>query len=267
MEKKYNCDTVHKHVPLESLTSNDPDVNKLRPGQLLTRLDQASIAYIPLGTVEWHGRHNPLGVDTIKAEALCQSCAKITGGIVMPPIYGAADAHWDAGHGIGIGMDAVAGFMLPGNYYHVETSVLVGYIGSIVKNLLDRGIKMVVLISGHNPPVQDDMMKQIAYQFKHDNGLEPVLAFMEFEALEDGHPLKYGDHAGGYETSYMMHLCPDLVDLSKNDKMLIEDLGVGTEIPVKESNADLGRQHFEIQIETLSKRIINSYEQLTKKDL
>lgn len=156
-------------------------------------------------------------------------------------------------------MDAVAGFKLPGSYYHVETSILVDYISSIVGNLLDRGIKLVVLICGHNPPVQDDMMKQVCYRFKHDDGTEPVISFMEFEAIEDGHPLKYGDHAGGYETSYMLHLCPELVDLSANDNTEIPDLGVGTTIPVKDSTADLGKQHFELQVSTLTNAIKKAY--------
>ncbi len=138
MKKVYDENIINEHIKRED-DHGIVDVNLLRPGQLLNILDNKSIAYIPLGTVEWHGRHNPLGVDSIKAIELCTACAKITGGFVMPHIYGAADAHWNAGHGVGVGMDATAGFLLPGNFYHVPTHILVDYISAIVKNLLERG--------------------------------------------------------------------------------------------------------------------------------
>ncbi len=120
---------------------------------------------------------------------------------------------------------------------------------------------MVVLIAGHNPPVQDDMMKQVCYKFKQDGGQEPVISFMEYEAIEDGHPLKYGDHAGYYETSYMMHLT-DKVNLDANNFTKLPDLGVGTSIPVNDSNSYIGKQHFELQIKTLSAAVNKAYSTL-----
>ena len=37
------------------------------------RAAQASlpVCFLPLGTVEWHGEHNALGLDALKAHALC----------------------------------------------------------------------------------------------------------------------------------------------------------------------------------------------------
>lgn len=35
----------------------------LTPGDFRTRLAEAPIAYLPLGTLEWHGEHLPLGSD------------------------------------------------------------------------------------------------------------------------------------------------------------------------------------------------------------
>ena len=44
----------------------------LRPGQIAERRDAYPVAYIPIGTIEWHGLHNPVGADTLQAEGLAQ---------------------------------------------------------------------------------------------------------------------------------------------------------------------------------------------------
>ncbi|MHA1255309.1 MAG: creatininase family protein, partial [Promethearchaeota archaeon] len=36
---------------------------ELTPQEFQERLLEAPIAYLPLGTLEWHGRHLPLGAD------------------------------------------------------------------------------------------------------------------------------------------------------------------------------------------------------------
>ncbi|MCJ7647381.1 MAG: creatininase family protein, partial [Candidatus Lokiarchaeota archaeon] len=36
---------------------------ELNPQEFKQRISEAPIAYLPLGTLEWHGRHMPLGAD------------------------------------------------------------------------------------------------------------------------------------------------------------------------------------------------------------
>jgi creatinine amidohydrolase len=47
----------------------------LRPTQNVKRRQAYPVAYIPIGTIECHGAHNPLGSDTLQAEGLW--CEKI----------------------------------------------------------------------------------------------------------------------------------------------------------------------------------------------
>ena len=61
-------------------------IQYLRPGEILAQLEAMPVAYQPIGTLEWHGRQNPIGVDTFKAEALCIAAAQKAGGLVMPAI-------------------------------------------------------------------------------------------------------------------------------------------------------------------------------------
>ncbi len=258
---RYNSKTIDDQIPREPF-SEEVEAIRLRPGEILARLDAKSIAYIPLGTVEWHGRHNPLGVDLFKADELCKAVARKLGGIVLPAVYGAADAHIQNEYGLHIGMDAFAGFPLVGSYYYVDVPVLVDYISSIVRNLLDRGTELVVLVCGHNPPVQRDMMNQVAYRFRKEERLSRVLSYMEFDGLEADSPFAQGDHAGYYETSYMMHLKPDLVNLAANDNCINQDLGVGSAEPVSNANASFGEACFTHHVAGLIQCIDHHYSQL-----
>jgi creatinine amidohydrolase len=42
----------------------------LRPAQIVARRKACPVAYVPIGTIEWHGEHNPVGTDTLQAEGI-----------------------------------------------------------------------------------------------------------------------------------------------------------------------------------------------------
>lgn len=53
----------------------------LRPDQIVMRREAFPVAYVPLGCLEWHGPHNPLGADAMQAEALAILAAQKGGGL------------------------------------------------------------------------------------------------------------------------------------------------------------------------------------------
>jgi creatinine amidohydrolase len=57
-----------------------------RPEQIAARCESCPVAYIPIGTLEWHGPHNPVGADTLQAEGLALLCASKGSGLVFPPL-------------------------------------------------------------------------------------------------------------------------------------------------------------------------------------
>ena len=59
----------------------------LRPRQIVERRNACPVAYLPIGTLEWHGFHNPLGADTLQAEGFAIACAQRGGGLAFPPLY------------------------------------------------------------------------------------------------------------------------------------------------------------------------------------
>ena len=59
----------------------------LRPGDVVRRREACPVVYIPIGTLEWHGLHCPIGADTLQAEHLAVLCAELGGGLVFPSLY------------------------------------------------------------------------------------------------------------------------------------------------------------------------------------
>lgn len=45
------------------------------------------VAYLPLGTLEWHGPHMPLGADGIQSKELFVRVAEKVGGVVLPILF------------------------------------------------------------------------------------------------------------------------------------------------------------------------------------
>ena len=41
------------------------------PEEFRTAFEALPVCFLPLGTVEWHGEHDALGLDSLKAHALC----------------------------------------------------------------------------------------------------------------------------------------------------------------------------------------------------
>jgi creatinine amidohydrolase len=253
MKSNYDPALIETHVPREPIPE-EVCAARLRPGELLARQDAFPVAFMPLGTLEWHGRQNPIGCDALKTEALCVATAKKIGGVVMPPLFFGVDAWWDAGNGLGYGMDPVAGFPLPGSFYPTQPELFMAIMENACRNYLARGFKLVVMISGHNPPVQINMMNEVCAKFLTAEGCEPVTALFEFTAMDGDNPLNVPDHAGFYETSLMMHLT-DRVNQAANTGQEIPYFAVGTRRPLEEASAEYGAAIFTAQIDSLSKYV------------
>ena len=61
--------------------------SELNPQEFKKRLLEAPIAYLPLGTLEWHGRHMPLGADGLISSGFFEELARRIGGVVLPMLF------------------------------------------------------------------------------------------------------------------------------------------------------------------------------------
>ncbi len=51
------------------------EYENLLPDQFSTRIEHCPLAYVPVGSLEWHGEHMAVGNDALKAEKLCELAA------------------------------------------------------------------------------------------------------------------------------------------------------------------------------------------------
>ena len=68
----------------------------LRPGQIAAEMALCPRIWLPLGTIEYHSHHLPVGLDGLQAHGLCLDAARIGGGLVYPPLWwGTGGGHSD----------------------------------------------------------------------------------------------------------------------------------------------------------------------------
>ena len=211
--------------------SLDPfKIEFLRPDELCGRIDACPVAFVPLGTLEWHGHHNPIGLDALKAHGVCLHAARrLGGGVVLPPCYDT-------------GLVTPLYQKEPQHFGSLMTMHLTsrGVIEDTLVNLERTGFKVVLFYGGHYPAAR--LAELIARDYA--TGME-VRSFMErtVEATE-----RTGDHAGFIETSLMMALLPDHVDLDRIRRRHPDNLyddpleGISeSERPVVTANVEEGR--------------------------
>jgi creatinine amidohydrolase len=167
---------------------------ELRPDELAARLESAPIAFWPLGLIEHHGWHLPVGYDGLKAERICIQIAEQTGGVILPTMWWGANG----GHG---------DFLW--THYQPEeaaASILV----NTTKQLIRFGFRVIVLLAGHYP-WQGILAKHLP-TLQADNS--DVLLLWGTEMTIGGEAVKLtGDHAARGETSYGLYLFPEFIDM------------------------------------------------------
>jgi len=215
-------------------TEREVRLEFLRPKEIAEAQRACPTIYQPLGTIEWHGVHNVVGVDAVKAHALCVQAAQKGGGVVSPPLYG----------GVG-GLNEPHTFIMdPEN--DVFSRLLRPWIEQLCREMARDGFLAIIILTGHYGAAQQIVVRETAVRMTRALGI-PVLGTPEYMlAMDEGYT---GDHAAWGETSLMMHLFPDTVDLSRLGEPPYQ--GVGGRDP-KQSSAEDGRRITEIIVSRLA---------------
>ncbi|MDH3753238.1 MAG: creatininase family protein, partial [Acidimicrobiia bacterium] len=166
----------------------------LRPGELRQRVDAASIAYVPIGPLEFHGPHLPSGVDLLTADALCRRTAALVGGVVLPPLY-VASGVLPLPHGITFPLDTLR-----------------AVVRSVLDQLAEGGFEVIVVFSGHGALDHLHVLREECDRLMSRQPTVRALTTIWNELTADI-PGDIHDHGAKVETSYMMELWPDTVDL------------------------------------------------------
>ncbi len=214
--------------------------DRLKPRTLAARLAVRSIAWWPLGTLEWHGHHLPLGVDALISEALMTRCARRFGGVVLPPLHLGPDRSEVRDGEQLIGMDydetTVPARRLPGNAYWVSEALFDQIVDAQLAQLRRAGVE-AVFADGHGPS-RWRWGATLA-----ERGASSGLKVYGVDKAAEARWPSQTDHAARNETSMMLAAHPELVDLSALDG---EDgrLGVAGDDPAR-ATVDEGERCFD----------------------
>jgi creatinine amidohydrolase len=246
--------------------SDEVRFQRLRPPQIIARREQCPAAYLPIGTLEWHGLHNPLGTDTLQAEGVAILAAQRGGGIAFPPLYygesrseslmeaNAADREAIA-ENLGLSPDHFAAERQPFspteqalNYHKLLLHVLA--------ELETYGFRVGVLVAGHYPLIDHARAAVCQFHQRNYTGERPMLAwaFVDYQLVADQFD-GAGDHAGGWETSHMLALHPETVDLDALPPKGEPLVGAGGRIAPQDATAELGRRSLQAAADTAVKEV------------
>ncbi len=223
----------------------------MRPTEIEAILENNPIVFLPWGALEYHGQHNPIGLDSIKAHHLCIDLAKQVGGLVMPAVNLAANLIKSyPGHGF--------------KKHSIEFSeqliktICEEYLGQ----LAEQDVKIIVLLSGHAGEPHLQILKDVAAEFNKKNPDKFCWTFAEFEIVPDS--LLVANHSALGETSLQLHYAENTVDLSvlpKDRPITLQLDAVSGEDP-RSATASKGGQIAKVFVENATieiQRLIKKY--------
>jgi creatinine amidohydrolase len=242
-----------------SLASQEPQrvlYAELLPHEFRKRLAARPIAFLPLGTLEWHGEHLPLGSDAIQSEGLMIECANRFGGIVMPPIHLGPDRARPAENGrVLYGMDYAPSTAPPrqldGSCYWLPKGLHLLIVDAVLEQLKRAGFR-AVFADGHGPS-RGSWAEELQER-------EARFGLKLFGVTKEmgGQWRSQVDHAGRNETSLMMHWRPRSVDLGQlSPDRAVRPVGVGGQDP-RDATAEYGRECLEQSIELVRQMFVKA---------
>lgn len=178
------------------------------------KISGGAAVFLPLGATEQHGHHMALNVDVIIPTAICERVARATGGLVAPTIpYGNRSQPRSGG-----------GPAFPGTLnLSAHTFSLV--VRDVIVELYRQKVRRIVVLNGHYeniwPSVEGielaldaigrdadlTILRMDHWEFARPETIERI--------FPDGYPGIELEHASVLETSIMLAVRPDLVDLSR----------------------------------------------------
>ena len=176
--------------------------------EVVARQPQPVIA-IPFGAVEDHGLHLPISTDNDILNALLEEAARRSEGdlLVTPTIpFGLDEHHMD----------------FPGTIA-VDIETCLAYVSQVAISIARHGFTHILIVNGHgsNHPIADLAARQcvlstgaICAATTVSAAVDPSLVQDVLEEHRKGEAGSIG-HAGEYETSMMLRILPEYVQMDK----------------------------------------------------
>ena len=236
---------------------------ELTPTEFRERIAESPVAYLPLGTIEWHGEHLPLGSDGLQSKGFFEILAREAGGIVYPMLFMGPDRSQVVEEKEYYGMDYSVREQssplyypmqqLDGSAYWIPDEDFKALMEAILVQVQRAGFKVLVA-HGHGPSTNFVIEHRDEWEAKY--GLKILHCWGHRD--EEGMGIMV-DHAAMNETSLVMALRPELVHM----EYLPADpskwpVGVGGKDPRTLATPEKGAEILEIQKERMVKLIRNT---------
>ena len=193
-------------------------LEELDPAALEARLEAKPALVLALGTIEWHSRHLPLGLDLLKAQELGERTAERAGAVLAPPAW------WAAGG-------------VPQPYtLRLSASVTEPVLAAVLESFAAMGFRAVCVVNGHYGLENSLAVRRAALACSSAT----VVPVADYELLTDLGAT--GDHAGVFETALLLPGRPDLVHLDLDGDLP----GVIGEDPRGRATPELGERALDV---------------------
>lgn len=178
----------------------------LSPNQLAQIPDkEKKLVVCPVGAIEQHGHHLPVGTDSIAAHSwialmlerlTAEDLEKVWVGPAIP--IGKSNEH--------------TGF--PGTL-SISASMLRTQVLALAKTIHSMGFRRLAIINGHGGNVS--VLRYSLEEASVLYGMECFLLKSSYRSEMSRREATYGIHAGEGETSWLLHFCPEHVRFEKAD--------------------------------------------------
>ncbi|WP_320130666.1 creatininase family protein [uncultured Sphaerochaeta sp.] len=154
---------------------------------------QSDMVIIPIGSIECHGRHMPLGTDTMIPDKILELVEKQNDHVMIIPTipYGACESLWPFPGTINLGSD-----------------LLYQLVKQIVMNLKRHGARKFLVLNGHGGNIK--ALERIGLELDSQGCMMALLNW--WQNVWEMNPSWKGGHGGGEETAAVLAIDPGLVD-------------------------------------------------------
>jgi creatinine amidohydrolase len=169
--------------------------------------------FLPVGALEQHGPHLPLGTDALLASAMSTGAASAVSGIVAPALaYGYKSQPKCGGGQHFIGTTSL------------DAATLIAQVRDTIREFARHGVERLVIVNGHYEN-QWFIIEGVDLAMRECKGSALSVMRLEYwdfctektlaQVFPDGFPGFALEHAAVIETSMMLHLHPELVRLDR----------------------------------------------------
>lgn len=166
---------------------------------------ERTVVILPIGSVEQHGNHMPLGTDSMLAEAVAGAAARDCNDVVVLPCpaYGFSAHH----------------MRFPGSVT-LRAETLMAVCEDIVGSVVQHGFRRILVVNGHggNGGIIDVLASILGHRHYGQARIACLtyftLAREEIARLRRSEAGGMG-HACEFETSLLLHLRPELVHMER----------------------------------------------------